>query len=73
MVFSKIKSCQRDMLLSKLKEISARAECKFPYRRIMLHAYLVKFGLQYQKVDNQEVIMKSSILFAWKNKCLIKV
>ena len=43
---------QRDMLLSKLKRISVRTDCKVPYGRTMLHAYLVKIGLQYQKVDN---------------------
>ena len=73
MVFTKIKSCQRDMLLSKLKEISAGTDCKFPYGGTMLHAYLVKVGLQYQKADNQNVIMKSPILVAWRYKYLIKV
>ena len=33
------------MLWSKLKEISAGTDCKFPYGRTMLHAYLVKVGL----------------------------
>ena len=61
------------MLLSKLKEISAGTDCKFPYGRIMLHAYLVKVGLQYQKADNQNVFMKSPILVAWRYKYLIKV
>ena len=61
------------MLLSKLKEISAGTDCKFPYGRIMLHAYLVKVGLQYQKVDNHKVIMESPILVAWRYKYLIKV
>ena len=46
------------MLWSKLKEISAGTDCKFPYGRTMLHAHLVKVGLQYQKADNQNVIMK---------------
>ena len=73
MVFTKIKSCQRDMLWSKLKKISAGTDCKFPYGRTMLHAYLVKVGLQYQKADNQNVIMKSPILVAWRYKYLIKV
>ena len=39
----------------------------------MLHAYLVKVGLQYQKADNQNVFMKSPILVAWRYKYLIKV
>ena len=73
MVFTKTKSCQRDMLLSKLKEISAGTDCKFPYGGTMLHAYLVKVGLQYQKADNHNVIMKSPILVAWRYKYLIKV
>ena len=73
MVLTKTKSCQRDMLLSKLKEISAGTDCKFPYGRIMLHAYLVKVGLQYQKADNHNVIMESPILVAWRYKYLIKV
>ena len=67
----KIKSCPGDMLLSKLKEISAGTDCKFPYGRIMLHAYLV--GLQYQKADNHKVIMENPILVAWRYKYLIKV
>ena len=61
------------MLLSKLKEVSAGTDCKFPYGRTMLHAYLVKVGLQYQKADNHNVIMKSPILVAWRYKYLIKV
>ena len=73
MVFTKIKSRQRDMLWSKLKEISAGTDCKFPYGRTMLHAYLVKVGLQYQQADNQNVFMKSPILVAWRYKYLIKV
>ena len=40
------------------KEISAGIDCKIPYGRTMLHV-LVKTGSQYQKVDNQKVIMKS--------------
>ena len=62
----KIKSCQGDMLLSKLKEVSAGTDCEFPYGRTMLHAYLVKVGLQYQKADIKyhKVIMKSPILAA---------
>ena len=39
----------------------------------MLHAYLVKIGFQYQKADNQKVVMKSPRLFAWRCKYLIKV
>ena len=66
MVFTKIKLRQRDMLLSKLKEISAWSDCRFPYGRAMLHTYLVKVGLQYQKADNYNVIMKSPILVAWR-------
>ena len=61
------------MLWSKLKKISAGTDCKFPYGRTMLHAYLVKVGLQYQKADNQNVFMKSPILVAWRYKYLIKV
>ena len=61
------------MLLSKLKEISAATDCKFPYGGTMLHAYLVKVGLQYQKADNHNVIMKSPILVAWGYKYLINV
>ena len=70
---SKIKLRQEDMLLSKLKEISAGTDCEFPYGRTMLHAYLVKIGLQYQKADNHTVIMKSPILVACRYKYLIKV
>ena len=61
------------MLLRKLKEISAVTDCKFPYGGTMLHAYLVKVGLQYQKADNHNVIMKSPILVPWRYKYLIKV
>ena len=61
------------MLLRKLKEISAGTDCKFPYGRTMLHAYLVKVGLKYQKADNHNVFMKSPILVAWRYKYLIKV
>ena len=61
------------MLLSKLIEISAGTDCRFPYGRTMLHAHPVKTGLQYQKADNQKVIMKSPRLFDWKYKYLIKV
>ena len=50
------------MLLSKLKEISAGTDCKFPYGITMLHAYLVKVGLHYQKADNHNFIMKSPYL-----------
>ena len=39
----------------------------------MLYAYLVKVSLQYQKVDNHNVIMKSSILVAWRYKYFIEV
>ena len=35
-IFTKIKSYQRHMLLSKLKEISARTDCRFPYGRTIL-------------------------------------
>ena len=35
--------------------------------------YLVKTGLQYQKADNQKVIMKSPRLVAWRYKYLINV
>ena len=73
MVFTKAKSCQRDMLLSKLKETSPGTDCKFPYGGTMLHVYLVRVGLQYQKADNHNVIMKSQILVAWWYKYLIKV
>ena len=38
----------------------------------MLHV-LVKTGLQYQKADNQKVIMKSPRLVAWRYKYLINV
>ena len=61
------------MLLSQLKEISAGIDCKFPYGRTTLHAYLVKIRLQYQKADNQKVIMKSQRFFAWMYKYFIKV
>ena len=47
------------MLLSKLQEISVGIDCKIPYGRTML-LVLVKTGLQYQKPDNQRVIMKSA-------------
>ena len=73
MVFTKIKLSQRDMLLSKFKEISAGTHCKFPYGRTTLHVYLVKAGLHYQKADNLKVIMKSQRPFAWKYKYLMKV
>ena len=73
MVFTKIKSSQQNMILIKLKEFSAVTECKFPYGRTMLHAYLVKIGLQYQKADDQKVIMKTSRLFVWRYKYLIRV
>ena len=72
MVFTKINLGQWDMLLSKLKEISAGIDCKIPYGRTMLHV-LVKTGLQYQKADNQKVIMKSPRLVAWRYKYLINV
>ena len=71
--FTKIKFRQRNVLLNKLKEISAGIDCKFTYGRNMLHAYLVKIGLQYQKADNQKVIIKSPRLSAWRYKYLIKV
>ena len=62
------------MLLRQRKEVSAGTDCKFPYWKTMLHAYLVKAGLQYQKADNHNVIMKSPILVAWRRyKYLIKV
>ena len=61
------------MLLRQRKEVSAGTDCKFPYWKTMLHAYLVKAGLQYQKADNHKVIMKSLILVAWRYKYLIKV
>ena len=51
----------------------AGIDCKFPYVRTMLHAYLVKTGLQYQKVDNLKVIMKSPRLVVWRYKYLNKV
>ena len=73
MVFTKIKLSQRDMLLSKLKEISAGTDCKFPYERTTLHVHLVKVGLHYQKADKLKVIMKSPRPFAWKYKYLMKV
>ena len=58
------------MLLSKLKKISAGIDCKIPYGRTMLHV-LVKTGLQYQKAENQKVIMKSSRLVTWRYKYII--
>ena len=61
------------MLLPKLKEISAGTDCKFPYGRTMLHAYLVKVRLKHQKADNHNIFMKSPILVAWRYKYLIKV
>ena len=61
------------MLLGKLKEISTGTYSKFPYGRTMLHAYLVKGRLQYQKAENQKVILKGPIFFAWRYKYLIKV
>ena len=61
------------MLLNKLKRISIRTDCKVPYRRTMLHAYLVKIELQYQKAGNQKVIMKNPRHFGWRSKYLIKV
>ena len=61
------------LLSSKLKKFSTGTDSKFPYGRTMLHAYLVKVGLQYQKADNQKVMMKGPILFAWRHKYLIKV
>ena len=61
------------MLLNKLKRISARTDCKVPYGRTMLHEYLVKIGLQYQKADDQKVIMKNSRHFGWGYKYLINV
>ena len=74
MVFTKVNLDQSDMLLSKLKKISAGIDCKIPYGRTMMHV-LVKPGLQYQKADN-EIIRKS----LWKvqdkqmkYKCLINV
>ena len=60
------------MLLSKLKKISAGIDCKIPYGRTVLQA-LVKTGLQYQKADNQKVIMKNPRLVAWRYKYLINV
>ena len=60
------------MLLSKVKEISAGIDCKIPCGRTILHV-LVKTGLQYQKADNQKVIMKSRRLVAWRYKYLINV
>ena len=60
------------MLLSKLKEISAGIDCKFSYGRPMLPV-VVKTGLQYQKADNQKVIIKSPRLVAWRYKYLISV
>ena len=72
MVFTKMNLGQWDMLLSKLKEISAGIDCKIPYGRTMLHV-LVKTGLQYQKADNQKVIIKSPRLVAWRYKYWINV
>ena len=72
MLFTKIKLHQRDIILIKLKEVSAGTDCNFPYGRAILLAYLVKTGLQYQKADNQKVIMKSPTFFAWSYKYLIK-
>ena len=60
------------MFLIKLKEISARIDCKIPYGRTMLHV-LVKPRLQYQKADDHKVIMKSPRLVAWRYKYLINV
>ena len=60
------------MLLSKVKEISAGIDCEIPYGRTMLHV-LVKTELQYQKPDNQKVIMKSPRLVARRYKYLINV
>ena len=40
-------------------KLSAGIDCKFPYGRTMLQAYLVTIGSQYQKADNQQVIMKN--------------
>ena len=73
MIYTKIKLRQWDMLLSKLKEISAGIDWKFPNGKTMLHSYLVKIGLQYRKADNQKVIMKSRRLVAWRYKYLINV
>ena len=39
----------------------------------MLHAYLVKIELQYQKADNQENIINRKRLLAWRYKYSIKV
>ena len=61
------------MLLNKLKRISAMTDCKVPYGRTMLHSYLAKIGLQYQKADNQKVILKNPRQFGWMYKYLIKV
>ena len=72
MVFTKINLGQWDILLSKLKEISAATDCKILYGRTMLHV-LVKTGLQYQRAGNQKVIMKSPRLFVWRYKYLINV
>ena len=63
---------QWDMLLSKLKEISAGIDCKIPYGRTMLHV-LVKTGLQYEKADNQKFIIKGPRLAAWRYQYLINV
>ena len=67
-VFIQIKVPQQDMLFSKLEEISAGINCKFPYERTMLYVYLVKHGLQCQKEGNQKVIIKSLTLGAWRYK-----
>ena len=72
MVFTKKNLGQWDMLLSKVKEISAGIDCEIPYGRTMLHV-LVKTELQYQKADNQKVIMKSPRLVARRYKYLINV
>ena len=72
MIFTKIILGQWDMLLYKVKEISAGIDCKIQYGRTMLHV-LVKTGLQYQKADNQKVITKSPKLVAWRYKYLINV
>ena len=72
-VFVQIQVRQQDMLFSKLEEISAGINCKFPYKRTMLYAYLVKHGLQCQKEGNHKVIIKSLRLGAWRYKYLIQV
>ena len=63
----------QNKIASKLKEISAGTDCKFPYGRTMLHTHLVKIEWQYQKADNHKVIMKSPRFFAWRYKYLIKL